>query len=75
MRKYGLITTEERQLIEWSCSICHRNFMIDELEAQEVFSFSQMGGYSSVFGDGAEIYVDICQHCFKDKFSKYCTVI
>lgn len=75
MRKYDLVEVKERQLVEWTCSVCKKNFMQDDLEAQEVFSFSQVGGYSSVFGDGAEIYIDICQHCMKEKLGEYCTVI
>lgn len=75
MRKYGLVEVKEKHLVEWTCSVCDRDLMEDELEAQEVFSFEQIGGYSSVFGDGAEIYIDICQHCIKEKFGDFCTVI
>jgi len=49
--------------------------MDDEFEAQEAFFLKQTGGYSSVFGDGSEIYIDICQDCFKEKLGKYCTII
>jgi antitoxin CcdA len=75
MRKYGIVKVKERKLTEWTCSVCKRDLMEDEMEAQEAFSFSQVGGYSSVFGDGSEIYIDICQHCMKEKLGEYCTVI
>ena len=75
MRKYELVEIKERQLTEWTCSICNRDLMSDELEAQEVFHFSQVGGYSSVFGDGSEIYIDICQHCMKERLGEFFTVI
>lgn len=75
MREYNLVNVQERRLVKWTCSICGRDLLKDEMEAQEVFSFFQVGGYSSVFGDGTEVYIDICQHCFKEKLGKYCTVI
>jgi len=75
MRKYSIVEVKERKLTEWSCSVCGKDLLADEFEAQEVFSFNQTGGYSSVFGDGAEIYIDICQHCMKEKLGEYCTVI
>ena len=75
MRKYDMVEVKERQIIEWTCSICGLDFMDDELERQEAFHCSQMGGYTSVFGDGAEIYIDMCQHCFKQKLGKHCTII
>ena len=74
MRKYGEVEVKEKQLIEWSCSICKSDLMADPMEAQEVFSFSQVGGYSSVFGDGSRIYIDICQHCMKERLGEYLTI-
>jgi hypothetical protein len=75
MRKYGHIEVKQRKLVEWTCSVCNRELLTDEVEGQEAFSFSQVGGYYSVFGDGAEIYIDICQHCMKEKLGEFCTVI
>jgi hypothetical protein len=75
MRRYGLVDVKERREVEFKCDICGLDFMQDELEAQECFSLWQEGGYSSVFGDGAEVYVDICQHCFKKTLGDYCTVL
>jgi len=75
MRRYDIVEVKERKLVEWTCSVCDRDLLEDEMETQEVFSFSQTGGYASVFGDMREIYIDICQHCFKEKLGKYCTII
>lgn len=75
MRRYDLVRVEKRQIVEWTCSVCGFDFMSNDLEAQEAFSFNQIGGYSSIFGDGSEIYIDLCQHCFKEKLGKYCTII
>jgi len=35
------------------------------MEAQEFLSYSSVGGYASVFGDGAQVDFDLCQHCVK----------
>lgn len=75
VRKYGLKMISSRELTEWTCSICGVDFLSDEMEAQEAFSFSKTGGYSSIFGDMNEIYIDLCQHCFKEKLGEYCTII
>ena len=75
MRRYDIVEVKERRLVELTCDICGFDLLSDEMEKQEAFHISQDGGYSSVFGDGCEIYIDICQHCFKEKFGKYCTVI
>ena len=75
MRRYDLVEVKERQLVELACSVCKLDLMANEMERQEAFHFSQIGGYSSVFGDGNEVYVDVCQHCFKATLGEYCTVI
>jgi hypothetical protein len=75
VRRYDLVDVKERQLVELTCSVCGRDLMADEMERQEAFHFSQVGGYGSIFGDGAEVYIDICQHCFKERLGEYCTVI
>jgi antitoxin CcdA len=51
------------------CDFCKKKYSTkssnDILEIQEFVSVYRTGGYGSVFGDGEEIKVDICQHCFK----------
>ena len=73
MREYEIVEVKEYQLSKWTCSICGRDLM-NEAEFEEAFSFKQIGGYHSVFGDGAEITIDICQHCMKEKLGIYCTI-
>lgn len=75
MRRYDFVEVKESQLVELTCSICKKDLLADEMERQESFHLSQTGGYSSIFGDGVEVYIDICQHCFKKILGKYCTVI
>ena len=43
----------------------------DSMEIQEFIRIYNRGGYSSIFGDGAPIELDMCQHCFKDKLGQY----
>lgn len=74
MRKYGIIKVDQRILEEWACSVCGRDLLKDEYEGQEAFCFCQTGGYGSVFGDGCEISIDICQHCMKEKLGEFITV-
>jgi antitoxin CcdA len=38
----------------------------DIYETQEFICIDRIGGFNSIFGDGEEIKVDICQHCFKN---------
>jgi len=75
MRKYEIKEVVQRQLTECSCDICGRDLLSDDLEVLESFCFNAIGGYFSIFGDGAEISIDLCQSCFKDKLGKYINVI
>ena len=47
------------------CDACGLEADADSMEAQEYLSHANVGGYSSVFGDGARINVDLCQHCVR----------
>lgn len=52
------------------CDSCKKVFDKDDvLEIQEFLSVDFIGGYGSVFGDGAEVKFDLCQHCLKTNFS------
>jgi len=50
---------------EFICDRCKKK-VTDDFELQETYSIRFMGGYSSVFGDMAEIQCDLCQNCLKD---------
>ena len=75
MRKYDIVEVKQRELVEWSCSICKLDFIKNQMEAQEVFHFSLNCGYGSVFGDGNEVYIDICQHCMEERLGEFVTII
>lgn len=43
----------------------------DIYETQEFVYIRNDCGYGSVFGDGATLAIDICQHCLKDILDKH----
>ncbi len=60
------------------CNKCHKKFDTnnadDIFEMQEFLHFRNTGGYGSIFGDGAEIELDLCQHCVKEVLGPYLRV-
>ena len=50
------------------CDICKKELDAkkDIMEVQEFIYVRNIGGFNSIFGDGEEIYYDICQYCFKN---------
>ena len=76
MIKYVTKVVESTAKESITCDVCKREFLMsdDFLEIQEFFSWNMIGGYSSVFGDGNEIVIDICQHCFKKKLGDYIVI-
>lgn len=63
-REYRARTAYE--LIACCCNRCGRRLSIDDPDWQERVSLSWRGGYDSLFGDGAEISIDLCQQCVKE---------
>ena len=55
------------------CDKCGRDIHTIDMsfEFQEKVSIEFTGGYGSVFGDGAEVSLDLCQHCFRDLCGEY----
>lgn len=55
-------------LSAYICDKCGQeaSFTSDNLEAQEFVSIEHKAGYASIFGDGNELSIDLCQHCFKE---------
>lgn len=64
------VTKIERELISVTCDVCKKEYT-DQMEIQEFFQFNMRGGYNSIFGDGATIQLDMCQHCAKAKLGEY----
>ena len=57
----------ETQITAYVCDRCKRRVKTsDTFEIQEFLHWHTVGGYASIFGDGAEVSIDLCQHCTKD---------
>ena len=73
LKEKGLVVGE---LIGYECNKCGKHVMRDDkeesFEFQEVFHYEFVGGYNSVFGDGAMMSCSLCQHCLKEVLGKYC---
>lgn len=71
MVNYVITTVEIEKPITITCDVCGRSWDWDSLERDEFLSIRQEGGYSSVFGDGVLIVLDICQGCLKEKLGEF----
>ncbi len=71
MKLYTKVTTDKLCSIE--CDICGKVYE-DQLDIQEFLNYEAVGGYGSVFGDGCDIKLDICQECLKKRLGKYIRV-
>jgi len=47
------------------CDRCGRLAELGEVEFHEAISIESKAGYGSIFGDGNDVQVDLCQHCLK----------
>jgi hypothetical protein len=48
-----------------SCDRCGRTWTVDVVSEAEFTSVDYIGGYDSVFGDGSQVELDLCQQCLK----------
>ena len=62
MIKYKTVQRSIKVIDKVFCDKCKKE-ITDDLEIQEVHSINFVGGYSSIFGDGYEVDIDLCQHC------------
>lgn len=55
------------------CDCCGREATIDgsDFEAQAFVSLNFVGGYNSIFGDGTQVCLDICQYCLNEKLGAW----
>lgn len=72
-------TVEKKVKVQDSitCDVCTKSFdmSIDIMEIQEFTQIDFIGGYDSVFGDGASVKCDICQECLKNILGKFLRII
>jgi antitoxin CcdA len=48
------------------CDRCAKEFVINDSEFYEFVSIDFKAGYGSIFGDGCQVTMDLCQYCLKD---------
>jgi len=74
MKHYKTEIKEHLSLSSVVCDKCGKT-MNDAYEIQECLSIHEQCGYGSVFGDGNEIELDLCQDCLKELLGDYIRVI
>lgn len=57
-----------------TCDICYRVINSKELEFDECVCISHITGKSSTYGDGKQVNIDICQHCFDELLGAYADI-
>ena len=60
-----------KKLLSCTCDICKKEYIDDTFEFQEMLHIHNTGGYGSIFGDGDDIDLDICQHCLNNIITKF----
>lgn len=79
MIERAVVHVESKQIVSITCDVCHTIYSLDQcnlnydvrFETQEFLHYENTGGYNSIFGDGAQISIDICQHCVKKLLGQY----
>lgn len=54
----------------YTCDCCGKE-LEEVFEFQEMLHWENRGGYGSVFGDGADMTLDLCQDCIKKLLEPY----
>ena len=57
------------------CDRCGRLFEHNDVEFHEAASIDLKAGYGSVFGDGNDVQIDLCQHCLKLTLGRWIRVV
>jgi hypothetical protein len=67
MQKIIKESVQVEKLESITCDKCKKTHNVDDcMEIQEFHTINFIGGYSSVFGDGAHVKCDLCQDCLSD---------
>lgn len=74
MKTYTSETIRQDRLDVIKCDVCKRAEDADSIEAHSFVSISDQCGYGSVFGDGHQIDLDMCQYCAKEILSAHIRV-
>ena len=57
-----------------TCDRCAVEIDAEDMEFSECTSISYRGGYKSIFGDGCDISIDLCQNCVREVLGKWLTI-
>ena len=57
-----------------SCDRCGQTWTADACNEAELTSIDFIGGYDSVFGDGSQVELDLCQRCLKETLGQWLRV-
>jgi antitoxin CcdA len=69
-------TVSHQEICELICDGCGLQATADEgYEFGEFITINQQCGYDSIHGDGKQLSVDLCQHCFADMCNDTLTII
>lgn len=76
---YEKILVERNEIVGFKCDCCGDayNFSenaLDDFEFQELVKVDFVGGYGSVFGDGAHVCGVFCQRCIDRLLGEYLVV-
>ena len=79
-------TTTKKVVVAIQCDRCQKVYRKEEVEGHILKKFNDMWeineflrldfscGYGSIFGDGAKVECDLCQHCVKDLIGPYARI-
>ena len=70
MKKWQDILITSKELVYVECDCCGKR-IDDQMELQECLTHTDIGGYNSIFGDGVEWSIDLCQDCIKKLLGPY----
>ena len=63
---------EVERVLAVICNKCGKRIGSEDwIEWQEAFTYKFVGGYGSVFGDCAEMSIELCQRCMKELLGSY----
>lgn len=69
MKTFKLVPTEA--VSEITCDCCKTRFTANDAGWFEIRSIEFVAGYSSIFGDGNTISIDLCQDCLKQNLGQW----
>ena len=78
-RFYTYEKVETKTFLGFSCNKCKKYYPRDTgldglVETQEALYWDQTCGYGSIWGDGNELELTLCQHCAYELLSPYVEV-